>query len=129
MSDQNSIIIDMHCHVGLLGDTWPEKGGMSEEYRRSTVYKIFLLYSRIPQDQATDTVLKNRTLEIIRSSHVDKVVCLALDPVYDRQGERRPEKSHLWVDNEYVLDLRRELPDRILFASQIAAAGAAALWQ
>ena len=37
-------IIDMHCHVGLIGDTWPELGCMSDEYRKTLTYQIFLLY-------------------------------------------------------------------------------------
>jgi predicted TIM-barrel fold metal-dependent hydrolase len=119
MSSPNSIVVDMHCHVGLVGDTWSDKGGMSEEYRRSAIFKILLLYTGIPQDRASDSILKDRTLAVIESSHIDTVVCLALDPVYDMEGNRRAEKSHLWVDNEYILDLQRELPNRILFGASV----------
>jgi hypothetical protein len=32
-------VVDVHCHVGLLGDEKPHWSGMSEWYTRQTVYK------------------------------------------------------------------------------------------
>jgi predicted TIM-barrel fold metal-dependent hydrolase len=112
-------IVDVHVHVGLLGDRWPQWGRLSPWYRQQVVYRVFLLYSRIPEDRVCDRTLRKATVQIIGSSTVDKVVCLALDPVYDKQGQRREDRSHVWVDNDYVLALREELPDKILFGASI----------
>ncbi|MCI0330115.1 MAG: hypothetical protein L0196_04070 [candidate division Zixibacteria bacterium] len=111
--------IDMHMHVGLLGNQWPQWGKLSDWYRRQLVYKIFLLYARIKEDQVSDRVLKEKALATIEASGLDQVVCLALDPVYDAKGVRRPELSHLWVDNDYIVELRKELPQKILLGASV----------
>ncbi len=112
-------IVDAHAHVGLLGDRWPQWGRLSPWYRQQVVYRIFLLYSRIAEDRVCDRALRDATIETIARSMVDKIVCLALDPVYDEHGARREDRSHIWADNDYVLDLRRELPDKILFGASV----------
>jgi hypothetical protein len=112
-------VIDMHCHVGLLGDQHPQWGGMSPWYRRQLVYRVFLFYGRLDPDQVSDRTLRRATEEAIGESSVDHVVCLALDPVYDRSGRRREDRSHLWVDNDYVLDLQRSLGDKVLLGASV----------
>jgi hypothetical protein len=48
-------------------------------------------------------------------SGLDHVVCLALDPVFDTNGVRRPDRSDMWVANEYVTKaLRPQVPGKIL---------------
>jgi predicted TIM-barrel fold metal-dependent hydrolase len=112
-------IVDAHVHVGLLGDRWPQWGRLSPWYRQQVVYRIFLLYSRIPEDRVCDRTLREATVQIMGRSTVDKIVCLALDPVYDQQGRRCEERSHVWVDNDYVLALRDELPGKILLGASV----------
>jgi hypothetical protein len=111
--------VDIHCHVGLLGDEHPEWGRMSEWYRKQAVYKVFTFYAHMPPDQVSDRSLRESTLEAISSSALGGVVCLALDPVYDSKGQRREDLSHMWVDNEYVVDLRKSLPDKILLGASV----------
>lgn len=65
MSNSNDKVIDMHFHVGLVGDRWKELGGMSREYRRDLTFKVFLMYVRLDEDKVCDDVLKQRTLETI----------------------------------------------------------------
>ena len=112
-------LIDMHFHVGLIGDQYPRWGKMSAWYRRQLVYKMFLFYTRIKESRVSDKTLREETEKIIDSSIVDHVVCLALDPVYDNDGNRREERSHMWVDNEYVLDLRRTLGKKVLLGASV----------
>ncbi|MCP4897517.1 MAG: hypothetical protein GY906_11145 [bacterium] len=113
--------IDGHCHVGLVGDEFPSLGGMSQWYRKQLTFKIFLAFARIDPNQACDRVLRQATIETISTSTLDRVVCLALDPVYSEEGSRREDLSHVWVDNEYVLSLQGEelLRDRVLFAASV----------
>jgi len=114
-------VIDMHFHVGLLGDSEPRLGMLSDHFRRQSGYKVFLAYARVREDQVCDRVLRDKTEEVIDGCGlVDQVVCLALDPVYDLDtGERREDRSHMWVDNGYVLQLRKNLPDRVLLGASV----------
>jgi predicted TIM-barrel fold metal-dependent hydrolase len=119
MENNGGEIIDMHLHVGLVGNEWGHWGFMSEDYRRGLVYKTFLLYARIDEDRVCDRLLREKTLEVIATSGLDKVVCLALDPVYDKNGVRREGLSHFWVDNDYVLNLKKDLGNRILLGASV----------
>lgn len=120
MNQTNNQVIDVHMHVGLMGDEWPELGQFSDWYKKQIVYKTFLLYARIKEHEVTDPFLKKKTLEVISESEIGKVVCLALDPVYDPDGNRRTDRSHVWVDNDYIVDhLIPELPDRILLGASV----------
>lgn len=120
MNTQNNKVIDVHLHVGLIGDRWGELGHFSESYQDNLVYKIFLLYAGIKKEDVTDIRLKEKTKEIIEHSGLDKVVCLALDHVFDLKGKSQPELSHLWVSNKYIVDhLRREMPNKVLFGASV----------
>jgi len=111
--------IDLHCHVGLLGDIYPHWGRMSDWFRRQTVYEVFLFYGRIREEDVSDNTLRAATEKTIGESTLDHVVCLALDPVYDSSGQRREDLSHMWIDNEYILDLRKSLGDKVLLGASI----------
>jgi predicted TIM-barrel fold metal-dependent hydrolase len=112
-------VIDVHCHVGLVGDEYPHWGHMSDWYRRQIEFKVMLLYGRMRADQVSDRTLRLATEKAIAESHVDQVVCLALDPVYDPQGQRQENRSHMWVDNDYILDLQRSLPEKVLLGASV----------
>jgi len=113
-------VIDSHVHVGLAGDEWPHWGAFSEEYRQSTVFKVFLTFARLSADNVKDAIMHRKTVDILGSTKVDKVVCLALDPIYDSSGKRREDLSHMWVDNSYITDkLRPELPEKVLFGASV----------
>jgi predicted TIM-barrel fold metal-dependent hydrolase len=112
-------VVDIHCHVGLLGDEHPHWGRMSEWYRHQTVYNVFLIFGRMDPDQVSDSTLRQASEDAIRASTVDHVVCLALDPVYDREGNRREDLAHMWVDNDYVLDLQRSVGDKVLLGASV----------
>jgi len=119
MSPNSLPVVDMHCHVGLVGDRWPQWGVMSDEYRRELAFKIFLLYARVAEDQVSDQGLRAKVIEAIAGSGLDKVVCLALDPVYTESGRRKESASHFWVDNDYILELQKDLPGRILLGASV----------
>jgi hypothetical protein len=112
-------VVDVHCHVGLLGNEHPRWGKMSDWYTHQIVYRAFLIYGRLDPDEVSDHTLREATEKAIGESQVDHAVCLALDPVYDRQGQRREERSHMWVDNDYVLDLRQSLGDKVLLGASV----------
>lgn len=112
------MIIDMHLHVGVLNQ--PGLGRISDWMQRQLTFKIFLFYAGISQNNLSDKVLKEAALKTIEESGLDKVVCLALDPVFDDSGTRREDLSHMWVDNAYVIDLRETSGfDRILLGASV----------
>ncbi|MGB2764269.1 MAG: hypothetical protein WBC02_10035 [Candidatus Aminicenantaceae bacterium] len=119
MNTQKNQVIDVHVHVGLKGDKWRELGHFSETYQNELVYEIFLLYAHIKKEDVTDIKLREKILEIIEHSGLDKVVCLALDHVFDLKGKPEPGLSHMWVSNEYILDLKRELPEKVEFGASV----------
>jgi hypothetical protein len=107
----------MHCHVGLMGDEYPHWGKMSEWYKRQAVFRVFLIYGHIKADQVSDHTLRDAAEKAINDSEVDHVVGLALDPVYDQKGQRREDLSHMWVDSDYILDLRQSLGEKVLLGA------------
>lgn len=106
MPDAPAPRIDAHVHVGVLGDdpAFKKYGAISPWMRRQVVYRIMLLYTRIKRDEVSDTSFRQTVLDAITGSHLDHVVCLALDPVYDSAGHRREDRSNMWVDNDYILE-------------------------
>lgn len=112
-------VTDVHCHVGLLGEARPEWGRMSGWYRRQPVFRAMMLYGRLDPAEVSDATLRACTEEAIRTTCLGHVVCLAIDPVYDLEGRRREDRSHFWVDNEYILDLRQTLGDKVLLGASV----------
>jgi len=110
--------VDMHFHVGLLGEEWPHLGGISERMQREAAFKVFLLYAGLDK-HVTDAKLKEAALATIAETKVDQVVCLALAPYHDPNGREQRERSHMWVANEYIRTLRDELEEKILFGASI----------
>jgi hypothetical protein len=106
-------VIDAHVHVGLRGDSFG-MGAFSEYFMAQPAFKVFLAYARLRWRPITDAVLHEATLATLEGCHLDRVVCLPLDPVYDPDGTRREDRSHMWVDNAYTYFLSGELPKRVL---------------
>jgi len=94
-------------------------GGMSSWYREQIVYKVFLLYGDLKPQDVCDEKLDEAILKAIRTTTLDKIVCLALDPVYDSNGQRLEKASNVWTDNAYVISLRDRLPDKVLFGASV----------
>ncbi len=118
---ERALRVDMHFHVGLRGDKNPNLGYVSDRMRAmQPKYDIFLLYAGIKNGLDVDAVFEKRTLEVIDgATRVDRVVCLALDHVYDRQGKARLDLTDFWVSNEYVLQLKKQRPDKIQFGASV----------
>lgn len=114
--------VDSHVHVGVLGDDPAFKGygAISQWMRGNPVYQIMLLYARIERDKVTDTVLRDSLLKAVATSALDRVICLALDPVYDPGGHRREELSNMWVDNSFIVkELIPRSGGRILLGASV----------
>jgi predicted TIM-barrel fold metal-dependent hydrolase len=115
--------VDMHFHVGLRGDQYPHWGHISSRMRRMwPKYDVFLLYAGVKKGMDVDQVFMQRTLDVIdQATSVDRVVCLALDYVWDKAGNPLQDEqfTDFWVSNEYVLHLQQQRKDRILFGASV----------
>ncbi len=112
--------VDLHFHVGLRGDRYPLWGGISDRMRKMwPTYDVFLLYAGIEKGNDRDDVLMQRTIDVVSRCLLDRVVCLALDHVYDRQGRPRKDLSDFWVANEYVMHLRDQIGSKALFGASV----------
>jgi predicted TIM-barrel fold metal-dependent hydrolase len=68
----------------------------------------------------SDGKLREATAELIGGTEeLEQVVCLALDPVFDQNGDRHPERSPMWVSNEHILALRQDLGDKVLLGASV----------
>ena len=113
------LTVDMHCHVAIPGQPGSELGFISQSMLDSVPFQIFLLYNRLKASEVSDDRLRTEVLRVIGESSVNRVVCLALDAVYDTAGSRRLDLTTMYVPNEFVLGLRAELPDRILYGASV----------
>lgn len=109
--------VDMHVHVEVLGDDprYTDWGRISPWLRTQSAYRTMLLYAGIEPELVSDVALERALVRTVDRSGLDHAVCLALDPVFDTNGVRRPDRSNIWVANEYVTKvLRPQVPGKIL---------------
>lgn len=119
MSSRAIPVVDMHVHVGVVGKPGSESGFISTKMVQSLTFKIFLLYARVPPAEASDQRLFDEAIKVFRESKVDRIICLALDAVHDKDGVRRFDATAMYVPNEFILKLRRALPQKILFGASV----------
>lgn len=114
--------IDLHVHVAVLGDdpAFQPYGKISTWMREQPLFSIMLLYARVEPRRVSDQAFKAAVLKAITTCSLDRVVCLALDPVYDEAGKRCECRSNMWVDNDYIVkELRPAASDRILLGASV----------
>lgn len=120
MSDKN--IIDIHVHVILRGkDEYKKSGRFIPQSLNKTTFKILLYFNRLEKKKKlTDKIIIDLYDKLINScNRVNQIVCLALDPVFNVEGEKRAEQSNVWISNEYVIELKKKFPDKVLFGASV----------
>lgn len=111
-------IIDAHIHFGANDE---ESGCYwSKEFTLSLAYIAMLLVSKFIFKKVTVKNIRKHMLGVIDGSeYVKKSVILALDQVFDEQGNANLKKwTHLYVPNRYVINLAEEYP-RVLFGASV----------
>ncbi len=107
------MIIDIHIHIAKPGKPGDESY-WSGKFSSSPAFMYMVLLSGNLFSPLTAEAIENHILSIIENSQtVEKAVLLALDEVYDENGERRPELTHLYVSNSYIRKLS-ETHDKVL---------------
>lgn len=121
MNNGISTTIDMHCHVGVVGDKHPEWGRLAPAFQKELRFKLFLLYAKTAGKPVCDDTLIEHTFKLLAETRLEHVVCLAQDPVFDRAGTEKKDCSPMWTANDYVLWLREqpETAGKVLFGASV----------
>lgn len=108
----NAPIVDFHVH--LFGTGRGGTGCWLSPQQRAHPNFAFLLRLLDLREDDDDAVFVERLLAQLRASSVDKAVLLAQDGRYDERGELRRESTHVYVPNDYVLDVVARQPQLLI---------------
>jgi predicted TIM-barrel fold metal-dependent hydrolase len=111
-------VIDIHVHFGAPED--PETGCYwSERFERTIAYLSVRLVTRSVFKRVSVQTVTEHMLGVINGArYVQRAVLLALDEVYDPNGRRRRDLTHLHVPNSLLAGLARQNP-RVLFGASV----------
>lgn len=108
--------IDCHVHVSAFT---PAHGSMSPTILRSFPFRFMRWRLGIRgEDEATERAIEGKLVQTVNETDsLDKVVILAFDAVYERDGSPAPQRTHLHVTNDYVIELCQRHPKMLFGAS------------
>lgn len=102
------MIIDAHVHlVGIQGE-----GGCFASKKMSSGIVFHgltrLLGLKGISRDALDRAYRERLVDWVHSCDMDAACLLALDGIYDQNGNLDRNRTHIYVSNDYVLDVAKE---------------------
>ena len=112
------MIIDCHVHACA---TSAQNGFVSRSLQRSLGFRFARLGLCLPHayNSHLECQIENRLVSSLKGTReLDVAVILAFDAVYDRAGSFDLRRTHLYVSNDYVIDLVRRHP-KMLFGASI----------
>lgn len=108
--------IDVHVHISAC---LPGHGSMSPRLRKSILTRFLRLrFGVFGGDEATERgfeALLKKTLD--QTTFLDAGVVLAFDQVYTESGAVDHDRTHLYVTNDYIVELARKHPKMLFGAS------------
>lgn len=110
---------DVHVHLPVVSS---EEGSvfLSRKMRTTPSFQCFRLFLKRETGEATNQSAMVWARETILSSMaVENVVVLALDGVYDANGELDLTQTHYQLDNSFVADFASACNDRALFGGSV----------
>src|SRR3954469_3153296 len=112
------MVIDCHVHVCAFT---PEHGRTSPHLLSTIPFRFMRWRLGLRgEHRQTEIDLENTLLALIRATpQLDKVVVLAFDAVHDRDGQLALANTHLYVTNDYALELCRRNAATMLFGASI----------
>jgi len=99
-------VIDIHVHLGGPPGENDDMYFWSDRFTRSLAFRGMRLVTKLGPAQVTALRYVNVIFrQISASKHVNKAVLLALDHAYSEAGVRLPEKTHLFISNEFAASM------------------------
>ena len=107
------------CHVHVCAVT-PGHGSMSQRVLRSMPFRFMRWRLGMKgEDEATERAVAAKLVETIdQTDALDAAVILAFDAVYDRDGRFDANNTHLYVTNDYAIELCRR-DGKMLFGASV----------
>jgi predicted TIM-barrel fold metal-dependent hydrolase len=110
------MVIDCHVHISACT---PGHGYMSPRLLGSVPFRFMRWqYGLKGTDEAAERKLAETLVsQIDQTPGLDAAVVLAFDQVYDATGQPDAARTHLYVSNDYVIELTARYPKMLLGAS------------
>jgi predicted TIM-barrel fold metal-dependent hydrolase len=111
------MILDCHVHVSAFD---PNHGSMSTKILGSLPFAFMRWHFGLKGSNAeTERQLEKLLVETIDGAReLDGAVVLAFDAVHDREGKIDLPSTHLYVTNDYVIELASRYP-KVLFGASV----------
>lgn len=111
------MIIDCHVHISAFT---PAHGFMSDHLQRSLPFRFMRWRLGMRgSDESTERALEKHLVKLLdQTPEIDGVALLAFDGVYDKAGRFDRARTHLYVTNDYVIELAGRHP-KIHFAASV----------
>ena len=114
------MVIDCHVHVSAL---LPDHGRMSDRILNSFPFRFMQRRLGIRptpgQEAATEQALTKRLFDLLDATpELDAAAVLAFDAVYTPEGAHDAARTHLYVKNDFVINLAKKHP-KILFGASV----------
>ena len=111
------MIVDCHVHVCAFT---PGNGSTSAKLRNSLPFRFMRWRLRAKgYDANTEVQIRDRLLDVINATpKLDAAVVLAFDAVHDEEGRFDEANTHLYVTNDYVMELAANHP-KVLFGASV----------
>jgi len=115
--DETTMIIDCHVHISACT---PGHGSMSAHLLNSIPFRFMQWRLGISgADAATERALRDKFFQTLdQTPEIDAVALLAFDAVYDREGRFDQARTHLYVTNDYAMELAAQ-HRKALFAASV----------
>src|SRR5687767_12288300 len=97
------------CHVHVCGTT-PTHGFVSDRQQRKASFRFMRWRLGIPpgHDERTERGIEAALAGALEGAEmIDKAVILAFDATHDNDGKIDLPRTHLYVTNDYVVELCR----------------------
>lgn len=111
------MVVDCHVHVSSF---CPPNGLMSQRLLKSAAFRFMRWRLGIKgEDQRAEREIAASLINHIDGTEqLDAAVVLAFDAVYNRDGQRDDARTHLYVSNDYVIELARR-NQKVLFGASV----------
>ncbi len=112
------MVID--CHVHICAFT-PAHGKMSQHLLGTLPFRFMRWRLGMRgEDENTERALEETLITLIRETpQIDRVVLLAFDAVHTAEGVLDDANTHIYVTNDYAIELCRRNPQQLLFGASI----------